>query len=97
MEFLYSFPVILLLVVVIFGFKAFIVVPQQEVYVVERLGRFHNALTAGLNILIPFVDRVAYRHSLKEVPLDVPSQVCITRDNTQLTVCLLYTSPSPRD
>ena len=61
MEFLYSFPVILLLVVVIFGFKAFIVVPQQEVYVVERLGRFHNALTAGLNILIPFVDRVAYR------------------------------------
>ena len=86
MEFLYSFPVILLLVVVIFGFKAFIVVPQQEVYVVERLGRFHNALTAGLNILIPFVDRVAYRHSLKEVPLDVPSQVCITRDNTQLQV-----------
>ena len=86
MEFLYSFPVILLIVVVIFGFKSFIVVPQQEVYVVERLGRFHNALTAGLNILIPFVDRVAYRHSLKEVPLDVPSQVCITRDNTQLTV-----------
>ena len=86
MECLYSFPVILLLVVVIFGFKAFIVGPQQEVYVVERLGRFHNALTAGLNILIPFVDRVAYRHSLKEVPLDVPSQVCITRDNTQLTV-----------
>ena len=48
MEFLYSFPVILLIVVVIFGFKSFIVVPQQEVYVVERLGRFHNALTAGL-------------------------------------------------
>ena len=86
MDFLYSLPVILLIVVLIFGFKAFIVVPQQEVYVVERLGRFHNALTAGLNILIPFVDRVAYRHSLKEVPLDVPSQVCITRDNTQLTV-----------
>ena len=86
MDFSYSFPVILLIVVVIFGFKSFIVVPQQEVYVVERLGRFHNALTAGLNILIPFVDRVAYRHSLKEVPLDVPSQVCITRDNTQLTV-----------
>ncbi|MBG8751357.1 paraslipin [Neisseria meningitidis] len=51
-----------------------------------RLGRFHRALTAGLNILIPFIDRVAYRHSLKEIPLDVPSQVCITRDNTQLTV-----------
>lgn len=60
--------------------------PQQEVHVVERLGRFHRALTVSLNILIPFIDRVAYRHSLKEIPLDVPSQVCITRDNTQLTV-----------
>ena len=86
MEFLLSLPVLILIVVVVFGFKSFIVVPQQEVYVVERLGRFHKALTAGLNILIPFIDRVAYRHSLKEVPLDVPSQVCITRDNTQLTV-----------
>lgn len=72
------------------GTRALIVrkegIPQQEVHVVERLGRFHRALTAGLNILIPFIDRVAYRHSLKEIPLDVPSQVCITRDNTQLTV-----------
>ena len=75
MEFLLSLPVLLLIVVVVFGFKSFIVVPQQEVYVVERLGRFHKALTAGLNILIPFIDRVAYRHSLKEIPLDVPSQV----------------------
>ena len=86
MEFLLSPIVLFFIVVVVFGFKYFIVVPQQEVYVVERLGRFHKALTAGLNILIPFIDRVAYRHSLKEVPLDVPSQVCITRDNTQLTV-----------
>ena len=86
MEFLLSLPVLILIVVVVFCFKSFIVVTQQEVYVVERLGRFHKALTAGLNILIPFIDRVAYRHSLKEVPLDVPSQVCITRDNTQLTV-----------
>ena len=86
MEFLLSPIVLFFIVVVVFGFKSFIVVPQQEVYVVERLGRFHKALTAGLNILIPFIDRVAYRHSLKEVPLDVPSQVCITRDNTQLTV-----------
>ena len=60
--------------------------PQQEAYVVERLGRFHKVLNPGLNILIPFVDRVAYKHTLKEIPLDVPSQVCITRDNTQLTV-----------
>lgn len=78
MEFLLNLPILILIVVVIFGFKSFIVVPQQEVYVVERLGRFHKALTAGTDILIPFIDRVAYRHSLKEVPLDVPSQVCIT-------------------
>ncbi|WP_301911613.1 SPFH domain-containing protein [Neisseria viridiae] len=81
-----EFFIILLVAVVVFGFKSFVVIPQQEVHVVERLGRFHRALTAGLNILIPFIDRVAYRHSLKEIPLDVPSQVCITRDNTQLTV-----------
>lgn len=81
-----EFFIILLAAVAVFGFKSFVVIPQQEVHVVERLGRFHRALTVGLNILIPFIDRVAYRHSLKEIPLDVPSQVCITRDNTQLTV-----------
>ena len=77
---------ILFAVIVVFGFKAFTVVPQQEAYVVERLGRFHAVLSPGLNFLIPFLDRVAYKHLLKEIPLDVPSQVCITRDNTQLTV-----------
>ena len=77
---------ILFVVIVVFGFKAFTVVPQQEAYVVERLGRFHAVLNPGLNFLIPFLDRVAYKHLLKEIPLDVPSQVCITRDNTQLTV-----------
>ena len=77
---------ILFAVIVVFGFKAFTVVPQQEAYVVERLGRFHAVLNPGLNLLIPFLDRVAYKHLLKEIPLDVPSQVCITRDNTQLTV-----------
>ena len=77
---------ILFAVIVVFGFKAFTVVPQQEAYVVERLGRFHAVLNPGLNFLIPFLDRVAYKHLLKEIPLDVPSQVCITRDNTQLTV-----------
>ncbi|MDO4226898.1 SPFH domain-containing protein [Neisseria sp.] len=81
-----SFPILIFIAVVVFGFKAFTVVPQQEAYVVERLGRFYKVLNPGLNILIPFVDRVAYRHTLKEIPLDVPSQVCITRDNTQLTV-----------
>ena len=77
---------ILFAVIIVFGFKAFTVVPQQEAYVVERLGRFHAVLNPGLNFLIPFLDRVAYKHLLKEIPLDVPSQVCITRDNTQLTV-----------
>ncbi|WP_165008869.1 SPFH domain-containing protein [Neisseria yangbaofengii] len=86
MEILYSFPILILAAVIVFGFKAFVVVPQQEAYVVERLGRFHKVLNPGLSILIPFIDRVAYKHTLKEIPLDVPSQVCITRDNTQLTV-----------
>ena len=53
---------------------------------VERLGKYHSTLTPGLSILVPFVDKVAYKHSLKEIPLDVPSQICITRDNTQLQV-----------
>lgn len=79
-------PLVILAVVIIIGFQAFKVVPQQEAYIVERLGRFHSVLKPGLNILVPFLDRIAYRHSLKEIPLDVPSQVCITRDNTQLTV-----------
>ena len=60
--------------------------PQQHAWVVERLGKFDRILMPGLNIIVPFIDRVAYKHELKEFPLDVPSQVCITRDNTQLQV-----------
>jgi len=71
---------------VVFVTQALKVVPQQHAWVVERLGKFHAVLGPGLNILVPFIDRVAYRHLLKEIPLDVPSQVCITKDNTQLTV-----------
>ncbi|CAH1905287.1 putative stomatin/prohibitin-family membrane protease subunit YbbK [Candidatus Nitrotoga sp. HW29] len=71
---------------VIFVVKALNVVPQQHAWVVERLGKFHTVLAPGLNIVVPFIDRIAYRHMLKEVPLDVPSQICITRDNTQLQV-----------
>jgi len=71
---------------IIFIIKALKVVPQQNSWVVERLGKFHAALLPGLNIVIPFIDNVAYKHLLKEVPLDVPSQVCITKDNTQLQV-----------
>ena len=78
--------VVLLVVAVTFVVKAVKVVPQQNAWVVERLGKFHAVLQPGLNIVIPFVDRLAYKHSLKEVPLDTPSQVCITKDNTQLQV-----------
>lgn len=77
---------LLLAAIVVFISMAFKVVPQQEVYIIERLGRYHATIVAGLNFIIPIIDRVAYKHTLKEIPLDVPSQVCITRDNTQLTV-----------
>nr|WP_314269220.1 paraslipin [uncultured Kingella sp.] len=79
-------PIAVLVAIVVLGFRAFTVVPQQEAYIVERLGKYRATLAPGLSILVPFLDRVAYKHSLKEIPLDVPSQVCITRDNTQLTV-----------
>ena len=78
--------IILLVIAVIFITRSVKVVPQQNAWVVERLGKYHATLAPGLNFLVPFIDRVAYKHSLKEIPLDVPSQVCITRDNTQLQV-----------
>ncbi|KES11523.1 Membrane protease subunits protein [Snodgrassella alvi SCGC AB-598-O02] len=83
-----SFTIILTILIAISAFisMALKVVPQQEVYIVERFGKYHATLTAGLNFIIPVFDKVAYKHTLKEIPLDVPSQVCITRDNTQLTV-----------
>jgi regulator of protease activity HflC (stomatin/prohibitin superfamily) len=77
---------ILAVIAVIFVAQTFKIVPQQNAWVVERLGRYDRTLTPGLKFLIPFVEKVAYTHSLKEVPLDVPSQVCITKDNTQLQV-----------
>jgi len=78
--------ILLIVVAVIFVTRAVKIVPQQSAWVVERLGKYHSSLAPGLNILVPFIDKVAYKHSLKEIPLDVPSQVCITRDNTQLQV-----------
>jgi len=80
------FSIVLLVIAVIFVSQCIKVVPQQTAWVVERLGKFHSVLSPGLNVIIPLIDRVAYKHSLKEVPLDTPSQVCITKDNTQLTV-----------
>ncbi|WP_219117135.1 SPFH domain-containing protein [Janthinobacterium sp. UMAB-56] len=81
-----NMSLILLLLALVFVFKTVNVVPQQHAWVVERLGKFHAVLGPGLNIVVPFVDRIAYKHVLKEIPLDVPPQVCITRDNTQLQV-----------
>ncbi|HSN45141.1 MAG TPA: stomatin-like protein [Casimicrobiaceae bacterium] len=80
------FTIVLFVVAVTVIVKAIRVVPQQHALVVERLGRFFAVLQPGLNFVIPFVDRIAYRHDLREIPLDVPSQICITRDNTQLQV-----------
>ncbi len=77
---------ILLAVAITFIMRTVKVVPQQSAWIIERLGKYHATLNPGLNFLVPFIDRVAYRHSLKEIPLDVPSQICITRDNTQLQV-----------
>lgn len=78
--------IILIIIAIIFAFKSINVIPQQTAWVIERLGKFHKVLNPGLNFIIPFIDKVAYKHSLKEIPLDTPSQVCITRDNTQLSV-----------
>ncbi|WP_423454446.1 SPFH domain-containing protein [Ottowia sp. VDI28] len=78
--------IVLFVIAVIFITRAVKVVPQQNAWVVERLGKYNTTLSPGLSFLVPFIDRVAYKHSLKEIPLDVPSQVCITRDNTQLQV-----------
>jgi regulator of protease activity HflC (stomatin/prohibitin superfamily) len=77
---------ILFILAVVFVVKTINVVPQQHAWVVERLGKYHATLGPGLNIVVPFIDRIAYKHVLKEIPLDVPPQVCITRDNTQLQV-----------
>jgi len=78
--------VFVIAMIVVFVFEGVRIVPQQNAWVVERLGKFSRILEPGLNLIVPFFDRIAYKHSLKEVPLDIPEQVCITRDNTQLAV-----------
>ena len=78
-----TFIVAMFIVVVAEGVR---IVPQQNAWVVERFGKYFRVLEPGLNLIVPFFDRVAYRHSLKEVPMDVPEQICITKDNTQLSV-----------
>jgi len=81
------FVVLLLaLLVLIIIAKTAVVVPQQSAYVVERLGKYAATLDAGFHILLPFIDRIRYKHSLKETAIDIPEQVCITRDNVQVSV-----------
>ena len=76
------FAILILIVIA----KTAIVVPQQSAYVVERLGRYSGTISAGFHVLLPFVDTIRYRHSLKEIAVDIPAQVCITRDNVQVGV-----------
>ena len=78
--------VVLALLIIIIVAKTAVVVHQQSAYVVERLGKFSGSLGAGFHILVPFFDVVRYKHSLKEQAIDIPPQVCITRDNVQVSV-----------
>jgi regulator of protease activity HflC (stomatin/prohibitin superfamily) len=94
----FAVPLAVIALVVVYALEAIRVVPQQEAFVVERLGRFDRVLEPGLTFILPPIERVAYRHSLKEVPLDVAEQVCITKDNTQLGVdgIIYYQVTDPR-
>ncbi len=83
MIFVYIGLAVLLLVIIISSMR---IVPQKSAFVVERLGKYQSTLTAGLHVLMPFLDRIAYRHTLKEVAVDVESQTCITRDNVAVEV-----------
>lgn len=88
----------LIVFVIIIISKTAVVVPQQSAYVVERLGRYHTTLNAGFYILFPFLDAIRYRHSLKEEVIDIPEQICITRDNVQVGVdgVLYYKKVDPQ-
>lgn len=79
-------PLIIAVFVIVSFFKMMRIVPQRQAYIVERLGKYHKTLEAGLHILIPFIDKVAYKHNLKEQAIDVPPQICITRDNISVEV-----------
>lgn len=84
MEFL--FGLMFVGAVIFFVFSTVKIVPQQQCYVVERLGKYHATLNAGLHFVLPFIDVVRYKHSMKEFVLDIPEQVCITKDNVQVGV-----------
>lgn len=80
------FWLVVLVLAIVTIIKSVAIVPQQHAWVVERLGKYDRTLAPGPRFVIPFIEKIAYKHVLKEIPLDVPSQVCITRDNTQLQV-----------
>ena len=80
------FAVFLTFLAIIILAKTAVIVPQQTAFVVERLGRYSSTLNAGFHLLIPFMDVARYKHTLKEVAIDVPEQICITRDNVQVSV-----------
>lgn len=82
----YIVPAILLVVLFVIIGKTVVIVPQNTTYLVERLGKYNDTLTAGMQFVVPFIDRIAYRLSLKEDAIDIPSQVAITRDNISLTI-----------
>ena len=86
MDFGFIVAAFLALVAIVVIVKTAVVVPQQNAYIIENLGRYSRTLTAGFNILIPFLERVAYRHTLKEQAIDVEEQICITSDNVQVGV-----------
>lgn len=77
---------LLLIVLLFLVWKTFIIVPHQHAFIKERLGNFNATLTSGFHFLVPVIDRVAYRHTLKEESIEVPPQICITRDNVQVEV-----------
>ena len=81
-----TFSIAILVLAVVVVLKTFRIVPQQMAYVVERLGKYHRTLDAGLHIVIPFLDQIRYKHNLKEVVLEIPEQICITRDNVQVGI-----------
>jgi regulator of protease activity HflC (stomatin/prohibitin superfamily) len=78
--------IVLVVLAILIILKGVRVIPQQSAYVVERLGKFYCVLHAGISYIIPFIDRIAYKHTLKEQTIDIPEQVCITRDNVQVGV-----------
>ena len=82
---MYVVGVIALLAIIVIA-KTAVVVPQQSAYVIEKLGRYSSTIQAGFHILIPFMERIAYKHNLKEEAMDIPEQICITRDNVQVGV-----------